>query len=173
MKKLSLLMSVLAVVTVMAAPASYASTVTKNYIFSFDFSGDPGAPVNPWSGSFTITYDPSVFGVTGSLDAFSSNLDASYGTFAWTNQTGYGLAIGDACSAVNCHGGARNAFFGLATDGSVEAYYSTNSTTGFDTQSGNVTAVPEPSTWAMMILGFVGVGFMAYRRKPRPALMAT
>jgi hypothetical protein len=25
--------------------------------------------------------------------------------------------------------------------------------------------VPEPSTWAMMILGFVGLGFMAYRRK--------
>jgi hypothetical protein len=28
-----------------------------------------------------------------------------------------------------------------------------------------VSAVPEPSTWAMMILGFAGVGFMAYRRK--------
>jgi hypothetical protein len=27
-----------------------------------------------------------------------------------------------------------------------------------------VSAVPEPSTWAMMILGFAGVGFMAYRR---------
>jgi len=26
-------------------------------------------------------------------------------------------------------------------------------------------AVPEASTWAMMILGFMGVGFMAYRRK--------
>jgi hypothetical protein len=26
-------------------------------------------------------------------------------------------------------------------------------------------AVPEPSTWAMMILGFAGVGFMTYRRK--------
>lgn len=26
------------------------------------------------------------------------------------------------------------------------------------------TAVPEPSTWAMIILGFAGVGFMAYRR---------
>lgn len=26
-------------------------------------------------------------------------------------------------------------------------------------------AVPEPSTWAMMILGFCGVGFMAYRSK--------
>ena len=28
-----------------------------------------------------------------------------------------------------------------------------------------ISAVPEASTWAMMILGFAGVGFMAYRRK--------
>jgi hypothetical protein len=28
-------------------------------------------------------------------------------------------------------------------------------------------AVPEPSTWAMMILGFAGVGFMTYRRQRR------
>jgi PEP-CTERM motif-containing protein len=27
-----------------------------------------------------------------------------------------------------------------------------------------VAAVPEPATWAMMILGFFGVGFLAYRR---------
>jgi hypothetical protein len=31
------------------------------------------------------------------------------------------------------------------------------------------TDVPEPSTWAMMILGFCGVGFLAYRRKSNPA----
>jgi hypothetical protein len=31
-------------------------------------------------------------------------------------------------------------------------------------------AVPEPSTWAMMILGFMGVGFMAYRRKNKHSL---
>ena len=35
-----------------------------------------------------------------------------------------------------------------------------------------LTGVPEPSIWAMMILGFAGIGFMAYRRKNRPALMA-
>jgi hypothetical protein len=29
----------------------------------------------------------------------------------------------------------------------------------------SVRGVPEPSTWAMMLLGFMGVGFMAYRRK--------
>jgi hypothetical protein len=31
-----------------------------------------------------------------------------------------------------------------------------------------VAAVPEPSTWAMMILGFCGVGIMAHRRKSMP-----
>jgi hypothetical protein len=37
---------------------------------------------------------------------------------------------------------------------------------GVNNISGNiVAAIPEPSTWAMMILGFFGVGFMAYRRK--------
>jgi PEP-CTERM motif len=35
-----------------------------------------------------------------------------------------------------------------------------------------VAAVPEPSTWAMMILGFAGIGFMAYRRKPNSASVA-
>jgi len=28
-----------------------------------------------------------------------------------------------------------------------------------------VAAVPEASTWAMMVFGFLGVGFVAYRRK--------
>ena len=28
----------------------------------------------------------------------------------------------------------------------------------------NISAVPEASTWAMMIIGFLGVGFLAYRR---------
>jgi len=36
----------------------------------------------------------------------------------------------------------------------------------------DVSSVPEPSTWAMMILGFCGIGFMTYRRKLRLALMA-
>jgi hypothetical protein len=33
-------------------------------------------------------------------------------------------------------------------------------------------AVPEPSTWAMLLLGFAGIGFMAYRRKSKTALLA-
>ncbi len=41
----------------------------------------------------------------------------------------------------------------------------------FEDNSGSitafVTAVPEASTWAMMILGFFGVGLAAYRRKSK------
>jgi hypothetical protein len=33
----------------------------------------------------------------------------------------------------------------------------------------SVSAVPEPSTWAMLILGFAGIGVAAYRRKSKPA----
>jgi PEP-CTERM motif len=41
-----------------------------------------------------------------------------------------------------------------------------------DVTTGGVGAVPEPSTWAMLVLGFAGIGFMAHRRKSKPALMA-
>ncbi|MCP3442064.1 PEP-CTERM sorting domain-containing protein [Bradyrhizobium sp. CCGUVB14] len=33
-----------------------------------------------------------------------------------------------------------------------------------------VTAVPEPATWAMMALGFLGVGFVSYRRRAGSSL---
>jgi PEP-CTERM motif len=52
--------------------------------------------------------------------------------------------------------GATNVdFFSINPDGS---YLPDNGTFA-------VAAVPEPSTWAMMLLGFAGLGFMAYRRK--------
>jgi len=51
-----------------------------------------------------------------------------------------------------------------------------NTATGVDYVFGTLDtlteAVPEPSTWAMMLLGFAGIGFMAYRRKSKPALRA-
>ena len=35
---------------------------------------------------------------------------------------------------------------------------------------GTGTATPEPSTWAMMLLGFAGLGYAGYRRTMRPRL---
>jgi hypothetical protein len=57
----------------------------------------------------------------------------------------------------------------FATTGGVFSLQSLNGNTTF---TATIAAVPEPSTWAMMILGFAGIGFMAYRRKSKPALMA-
>jgi hypothetical protein len=31
---------------------------------------------------------------------------------------------------------------------------------------------PEPSTWAMMLIGFVGLGFAGYRRTRKPVSIA-
>jgi len=57
----------------------------------------------------------------------------------------------------------------VAYGGSVDNCGFCNLSTGLTAQ---ISAVPEPSTWAMMILGFAGIGFMAYRRKSKPALTA-
>lgn len=60
--------------------------------------------------------------------------------------------------------------FGIGWTGSAYgiAQFSTNPSgacCGVNPIEFTVTAVPEPSTWAMMILGFTSLGFMAYRRK--------
>jgi hypothetical protein len=50
----------------------------------------------------------------------------------------------------------------------IYSFYDFNTNTGEFYQAQldaiAVQAVPEPSTWAMMILGFAGIGFLAYRR---------
>jgi len=49
------------------------------------------------------------------------------------------------------------------------AWVETNQNLPMANITGNVAAVPEPSTWAMMLLGFAGIGFVAHRRKSRTA----
>jgi hypothetical protein len=52
--------------------------------------------------------------------------------------------------------GGTDAYY---NDGRIAAWYTVSNVTY------TVAAVPEPATWTMMILGFLGLGFMAYRRK--------
>jgi hypothetical protein len=49
----------------------------------------------------------------------------------------------------------------LTSDSSLKPFAGFEDTLG----EGAITAVPEPSTWAMMILGFFATGLVAYRRK--------
>jgi hypothetical protein len=73
------------------------------------------------------------------------------------------------CTSVDSHLGnlvAANVF----PDGTTTW---SNANFAFDaTFQATVSAVPEPSTWAMMILGFFGVGFLAYRRRSGTAAVA-
>ena len=43
--------------------------------------------------------------------------------------------------------------------------FSSPSQNAIEVANFSISAVPEASTWAMMLLGFAGVGFLAYRRK--------
>jgi hypothetical protein len=55
--------------------------------------------------------------------------------------------------------GSGNYYLQIGGTGGGTSGYGGNLTTA------GIGAVPEPATWAMMILGFAGVGFMAYRRR--------
>jgi PEP-CTERM motif len=54
-------------------------------------------------------------------------------------------------------------------DPAVGGYESDNHTVGFFTHVGGV---PEPSTWAMMLLGFAGLGYAGYRASSKSAAVA-
>jgi hypothetical protein len=86
------------------------------------------------------------------------------GTLSATDFVLYNFANG-ATSAANPNFDA--AFdLGLAQLSTIMTTVPTSFFADYDNLSFTLTAaVPEPSTWAMMILGFFGVGFMAYRRK--------
>lgn len=52
----------------------------------------------------------------------------------------------------------------ISFSGDFTSFTLTSGVNSFEVDS-FTTAVPEASTWAMMVLGFLGVGFLAYRRK--------
>lgn len=58
---------------------------------------------------------------------------------------------------------------------SLQVFYAdrarTDAVLGLDLAGATVNAVPEPSTWIMMIAGFFGLGFIAYRRKGNQAVV--
>jgi hypothetical protein len=101
-------------------------------------------------------------------------------TATWANPAyngGAGIEISSVFSPTTNATGGFVGWEGLDPTGLSETVYDahTGSITGtlaYIDVGPPTSAVPEPSTWAMMILGFAGIGFMAYRRKAKPALMA-
>jgi PEP-CTERM motif len=79
---------------------------------------------------------------------------------------GPGCAVGSS-SAFTSTASDSSSIFGYPVYGGSCYLYCTSSATNFEggiwTMEGGVAAVPEPSTWAMMLIGFVAIGLSVRR----------
>ncbi len=93
---------------------------------------------------------------------FSLNLDPN-GTDFWTGDSASGLIweVNTATGAIDEQWNTgSSSFYGLSVYGEITS-----------SGCGGVGAIPEPSTWAMMTLGFAGLGLAGYRgRKKVPSI---
>jgi hypothetical protein len=149
-------------------------------------------PVDPVNGSFTISFDPTLDYTNSTTGISISSLNIVLGsTLSFTyNHTSDFLQVGGLANGagviqfspstddfylqISGLGLGAPAFvqLGYAQVSSPDTQFFTINQTGAVSATAITAAVPEPSTWAMMLLGFAGVGFMAYRRKSKPALVA-
>jgi hypothetical protein len=172
---ISRLKSVLFAVSLSAVPLTpaFAIQVTLSFTAS-DFSA--GAPTDPVTGSFTydapsITSDPTL------LTAVNLTIDGHAYTLP---EVGFDSnEIGGVLNGVDSVESGTNDFFLLwtpasSTPGAFVYATAKNSDDAFLSEnfthfSVTAAATPEPSTWAMMLLGFAGLGFAGYRRTRKAA----
>jgi hypothetical protein len=136
--------------TIVINPAGAGSVVA-----SFNVSGEDEVWYDPTTGRWFVSARSNSSGpVLGVID---SNTDTLLQLIA-TDPSAHSVAVDPISGEVFVPFGA-SATDTLCPSGCIAVF------------SDNISGVPEPSTWAMVILGFAGVGFMAYRRKQNgPAL---
>jgi hypothetical protein len=116
---------------------------------------------------------PATFTFSAPVSAFGFTLAAGFNGGTITAQFFDGSTLEE---LLNVPAADQNtfSFFGVGGIGPITSVALTPDSNSFllvdEIQSG-VAAVPEPSTWAMMILGFAGVGAMTYRRR-KSAMLA-
>ncbi len=135
--------------------------VSGNYV---DLNGSTGAigalTSNTVFGAGTYTLTFTLGGSTGG----AGNVDPS----AKTTRVIFGDFVQDITLASNA--GLTSQSFTFTTTGGNLTFASLPGGNAFGPYVGNVldnvqvSAVPEPSTWAMMLIGFAGIGFLAYRK---------
>src|ERR1700691_1282702 len=139
--------------TILSPPSAPEST---NHLAPHDFSKFAVASGLPVMGNGFVTYDNLFW--PGNAPATASDFSGA-GTFLDI----YGLAFtigGGTVVDLFSNGigfGPPGAVFGLAVVTSA-------TTLDYFPNAGIAASTPEPSTWAMMVLGFAGLGFAGYRK---------
>lgn len=183
-----------------ASPASAAELMLSFY--ATDFSADGGMPYTPpdndISAQFTVDLDLSldqeqrgtisagtidVDGVTFLNNEISFIYNPGFGGALSIFATGAGksfrdwdFSVGSMVASIRA-GLAAPSYFGYGTlpnqAGFTGRWSSGSSETTFISYNGSLPAVPEPASWALMILGFGAVGGAMRRRQRVPfALLA-
>ena len=148
-----------------------ANTTTGVYDFTYNFTNTNASVSNLVDFGFTTT--PTLLGITGTGMGFILNPKNFPGGYT-VNACAYALSNGAACDSANGQADGFNGTFELtfaggtssiSLDNWVDRYASLNQLAGSPSGEGTPVpgGVPEPATWAMMLLGFAGVG-MAMRR---------
>jgi hypothetical protein len=127
-----------------------------------------GTSATPQSATLLVSSFANYVGLYwGSIDTYN-NILITYtdNTSSNVNSTLYGLLTpsnGD-------QGLQGSKYVNIFTDKAIASITFSSTSKAFEFDNVSIAAVPEPSTWAMMVLGFLGVGFVAYRRKSSTAL---
>jgi hypothetical protein len=117
----------------------------------------------------TPSPDSGTAGVATMVPTFSLfPLGVTSGTFTQTLDTTNASTYNPAFITAN-GGTPASAFDALLAGLNADEAYLNIHTVNFPGGEirGFLHAVPEPSTWAMMILGFAGIGFVAYRKRKK------
>jgi hypothetical protein len=160
----------------LAAPAALALAVpaaAAQYIFSFGTSTPLFGPTVSGSGTFTTSDTATTVGgqtafqilsIAGTVNGLAINAPTgNYGNY-FTTGPSFLDGTGTVFSLV---GGGRVDFFNQSSNGLYRVNtFSPGSSNFVNASSSIAEAVPEPATWAMMLLGFAGIGF-AMRRGRR------
>jgi hypothetical protein len=131
-----------------------------------------GTLVSPAISTLTLSGGPiNYIGLYwGSIDAFNSiTITNSNNETTVINSANYN-ALDPANGDQGLLGSAYVNIFDTAFN--ITSIVFASSQKAFEFDNLTVAAVPEASTWAMMILGFLGVGFLGYRKSSKSSNMA-